>query len=174
MFDKRKDSDNAVSPTTETATPPATVASSRFAEPVSRASAVIGSTITIAGDVSGEENLIIEGRVEGSVNLNHNDLTVGQNGYVKANVTADTVRIDGEVVGDIAGVEKVIVTKTGKVNGNIVAPRVTLEDGAKFKGSIDMDPSERPSEVKPAPLKSATKATTGSEDSKVDSASASG
>jgi cytoskeletal protein CcmA (bactofilin family) len=58
-----------------------------------------------------------------------------------ANLTANVVRIDGEVNGDIVGVEKVVITKTGKVQGNIVGPRVTLEDGAKFKGSIDMDPS---------------------------------
>jgi cytoskeletal protein CcmA (bactofilin family) len=59
------------------------------------------------------------------------------------------VRIDGEVQGDISGVEKVVVTKTGRVQGNIVAPRVTLEDGAKFKGSIDMDPSGMAAVAKP-------------------------
>ena len=60
---------------------------------------------------------------------------------MKADLDAKTVKIDGEVTGDISGTEKVIVSKTGLVKGNIVAPRVTLEDGAKFKGSIDMDPS---------------------------------
>lgn len=102
---------------------------------------MIGKTITIKGDITGEENLVIEGRVDGTVHLKSNDLTVGQSGRVTANLTANVVRIDGEVNGDIVGVEKVVVTKTGKVQGNIVGPRVTLEDGAKFKGSIDMDPS---------------------------------
>lgn len=115
---------------------------------------MIGKTITIKGDITGEENLVIEGRVDGTVHLKSNDLTVGQSGRVTANLTANVVRIDGEVNGDIVGVEKVVVTKTGKVQGNIVGPRVTLEDGAKFKGSIDMDPtgSERaaPKAVPPA------------------------
>jgi len=101
---------------------------------------MIGKTITIKGDITGEENLVIEGKVDGSVQIKKNDLTVGQSGRVTANLQANVVRIDGEVHGDIVGGEKVVVTKTGKVQGNIVGPRVTLEDGAKFKGSIDMDP----------------------------------
>lgn len=102
---------------------------------------MIGKSIVIKGDVTGEESLVIEGRVDGTIHLKNNDLTVGQSGRVNANVTANVVRIDGEVTGDIVGLEKVVVTKTGRVHGNIVGPRVTLEDGAKFKGSIDMDPT---------------------------------
>ena len=103
---------------------------------------MIGSTIKIKGDISGEENLVIEGKVEGTVSLEGHDLSVGQSGEVRADIAASIVRIDGEVTGDITGVEKVVVSKNGRVKGNIVAPRVTLEDGAKFKGSIDMDPAE--------------------------------
>lgn len=126
-------------------------------ETTTRMTAMIGPTINIKGEVTGEENLIIEGKVEGSVMLKGKDLTVGQSGKVKADVTASVVKIDGEVRGDITGAEKVIVSKTGRVHGNIVAPRVTLEDGAKFKGAIDMDPSDQRSEAKPAPnLKPAT------------------
>lgn len=102
---------------------------------------MIGKTITIKGDITGEENLVIEGTVDGTVHLKSNDLTVGQSGRVNANLSANVVRIDGEVKGDIVGKEKVVITKTGRVQGNIVGPRVTLEDGAKFKGSIDMDPA---------------------------------
>lgn len=102
---------------------------------------MIGKTITIKGDITGEENLVIEGTVDGTVNLKSNDLTIGQSGRVNANLSANVVRIDGEVKGDIVGKEKVVITKTGRVQGNIVGPRVTLEDGAKFKGSIDMDPA---------------------------------
>lgn len=101
---------------------------------------MIGKTISIKGDITGEESLIIEGKVDGTISLKNNDLTVGQSGVVNANITASVVRIDGEVKGDIIGIEKVVISKTGKVRGNIVGPRVTLEDGAKFKGSIDMDP----------------------------------
>jgi cytoskeletal protein CcmA (bactofilin family) len=138
MFDKRKDSDS----TTETILGANTHENrARIPEPTTRGTAMIGKTITIKGDITGEENLVIEGRVDGTVHLKANDLTVGQSGHVNANLTASVVRIDGEVKGDISGVEKVVVTKTGRVQGNIVAPRVTLEDGAKFKGSIDMDPT---------------------------------
>ncbi len=116
---------------------------------------MIGPTIRIKGEVSGEENLLIEGKVDGTVSLRGKDLTVGSSGTVNADVSATVVKIDGEVKGDITGEEKVIISNTGKVQGNIVAPRVTLEDGAKFKGSIDMDPSERVVETKPSSLKSA-------------------
>ena len=117
---------------------------------------MIGQTIKIKGTITGDENLVIEGTVEGTVDLPKHDLTVGQSGQVTADVTANTVKVDGQVSGDISGAEKVIVTKSGRVQGNIVAPRVTLEDGAKFKGSIDMDPGEairKPTPVKSSPPK---------------------
>ena len=118
-----------------------------------RRSALIGASIRITGDVVGDENLIIDGAVEGTINLSSNELVIGQSGHINANMTANVVRVDGEVKGDIKGHEKVIVSRTGRVQGNIVAPRVTLEDGAKFEGSIDMDPTgmetSRPKPAKP-------------------------
>ena len=111
---------------------------------------MIGQTIKIKGTIEGDENLIIEGSVEGAVSLPNNDLTIGASGKVTADLGAKTVKIDGQVTGDISGTEKVIVSKTGLVRGNIVAPRLTLEDGAKFKGSIDMDPSDTPAKATPA------------------------
>jgi cytoskeletal protein CcmA (bactofilin family) len=105
-----------------------------------RITATIGPTIKIKGDVTGDENLVIEGTVDGLVELAGHDLTIGQSGHVMANLVAKTVKIEGRVTGDVTGSEKVILSKSGRVEGNIVAPRVTLEDGAKFKGSIDMDP----------------------------------
>ena len=110
---------------------------------------MIGPSITIKGTIQGAENLVIEGRVEGSVDLPDNDLTVGESGQVSADLNAKVVNVQGQVEGDITGKEKVVVAKSGRVRGNIVAPRVTLEDGAKFKGSIDMDPGEATS-AKPA------------------------
>jgi cytoskeletal protein CcmA (bactofilin family) len=104
--------------------------------------AMIGPTIKIKGDISGDENLIIEGMVDGSVDLDGHELSIGNSGHVTANVKATVVRIQGEVRGDIVGREKVVLSRSGNVLGNIVAPRVTLEDGAKFKGSIDMDPGD--------------------------------
>jgi cytoskeletal protein CcmA (bactofilin family) len=107
---------------------------------VAREIARIGKTITIVGDVIGEESLVIDGKVDGTILLKNNDLTVGQSGQVTASIRAHVVRVEGEVTGDITGDEKVVITKTGRVFGNVVAPRVTLEDGARFKGRIDMDP----------------------------------
>ena len=101
---------------------------------------MIGQSINIKGTITGKENLIVEGTVEGSISLPDNDLTVGESGKVTADLSAKSVNVEGQVTGDISGTEKVVVSKTGRVRGNIVAPRVTLEDGAKFKGSIDMDP----------------------------------
>lgn len=111
---------------------------------------MIGASIKINGTVTGDENLIVEGTIEGNVDLPKNDLTVGATGKVTADITANTVRVDGQVTGDIAGTEKVIISRSGKVLGNIKAPRVTLEDGAKFKGSIDMDPGDNERSSKPA------------------------
>jgi len=107
-----------------------------------RRAAMIGSTIKIKGEVSGDEDLEIEGSVEGSIDLVAHQVTVGETGKVKADIRAKTVIVNGHVIGDITGGEKVIVSKSGNISGNIVTPRMTLEDGAVFKGSIDMDPGE--------------------------------
>ena len=101
---------------------------------------MIGPNITIKGTVTGEEDLLIQGKVEGTIALGQYEVSIGQSAEVTANIQAKAVKIDGEVAGDITGIEKVIISKSGNVRGNIVAPRVTLEDGAIFKGSIDMDP----------------------------------
>ncbi len=101
---------------------------------------MIGPSIEIKGTVTGDEDLVIQGRVEGEIELGSHQVTVGQSGKVDADIRAKVVSIDGEVSGDLTGSEKVTISKSGKVRGNIVAPRVTLEDGAHFKGSIDMDP----------------------------------
>jgi cytoskeletal protein CcmA (bactofilin family) len=104
--------------------------------------AVIGPGIYINGEISGDENLIIEGKVDGKIRLESHQVDVGQSGRVNADITAKVIKIAGQVRGDLTGSEKVIVLRSGNVHGNIVAPRMTLEDGAIFKGSIDMDPGE--------------------------------
>ena len=105
----------------------------------SRAAATIGPSIQISGDVTGDEDVRIEGRVEGTINLSDNVLTVGKEGQIKATVTARAIFVEGKVEGDLKSDEQIVVRISGNVRGNIVAPRVTLEDGCKFKGSIDMD-----------------------------------
>lgn len=116
---------------------PAPVAASRKAE-----TAVVGSTIRIQGDLTGDEDLLVHGRVEGTITLKNNQMTVGKDGHVNATVEAKSIQIEGTVDGDLRGKEQVIVTRTGAVHGNIAAPRVTLEDGCRFKGSIDMEGSK--------------------------------
>lgn len=111
--------------------------------------AIIGPGIHINGDISGDENLVVEGKVDGKIRLGAHQVDIGQSGRVNANITAKVIKIAGEVRGDITGTEKVIISRSGNVHGNIVAPRMTLEDGAIFKGSIDMDPGE-PVVAKPA------------------------
>ncbi len=101
---------------------------------------MIGPGIKIKGEVVGDEDLVIKGSVEGTINLSGNEVTVGETGKVKADIKGRTVIINGEVTGDITGGEKVIISKTGHVCGNVIAPRMSLEDGAVFKGSVDMDP----------------------------------
>ena len=101
--------------------------------------AMIGSSIHIKGDVTGEESLVIQGQVEGTVTLKQHNLIIGQEGKVNATIHAQTVTIEGTLKGDVFGAERVIVKKTGNIHGNISAPQVSMEEGAKFKGSIDMD-----------------------------------
>jgi cytoskeletal protein CcmA (bactofilin family) len=147
MFEKHRNSkqqEPAVPPVQQdsSAAPVTTPASSGRA-------AIIGPGIHINGDINGDENLVIEGRVDGKIRLDSHQVDIGQSGRVNANITAKVIRIAGEVRGDITGTEKVIISRSGNVHGNIVAPRMTLEDGAIFKGSIDMDPGE-PATAKPA------------------------
>ncbi|VAW91227.1 hypothetical protein MNBD_GAMMA23-1426 [hydrothermal vent metagenome] len=100
--------------------------------------ASIGSSIHFKGELTGEEGLIIDGRVEGTIDLKGNQLIIGNNGKIKADVFAQTIIVNGSLTGELHGKERVHISKTGKVQGNIFSPRVSLEDGAKFKGSIDM------------------------------------
>jgi cytoskeletal protein CcmA (bactofilin family) len=119
--------------------------------------ATIGPSIFIKGDLSGEEDLVIEGRVEGKVDLKQNNVTVGKNGKVKADVFGRVVTIEGEVTGNVFAREQAILRQSGAISGNIQAPRVILEDGSRFKGSIDMEaPKElggpnRDRELRPEP-----------------------
>jgi cytoskeletal protein CcmA (bactofilin family) len=107
---------------------------------VAREAAVIGPSIHIDGDLRGEEDLIIEGEVSGTVQLKNNVLTIGSQGKVRADVYAHSIYVDGFVEGDLFGFERVSIRKNAQVRGNITCPRISLEDGAKFKGSIEMDP----------------------------------
>ncbi|MEM7050404.1 MAG: polymer-forming cytoskeletal protein [Acidobacteriota bacterium] len=114
--------------------------------------AVIGSSIRIQGELSGGEDLRIEGQVEGKVDLPNNDVVVGEQGRVKADIVGRTIRVEGRVEGNLTSGEQIFVSRSGNVRGNITAPRVSLEDGAQFKGSIDMEPgTSKAPPAKPSP-----------------------
>ena len=113
------------------------------AKPGPQAVAVIGLGINVSGEISGNEDLFIDGKVEGTIDLRDNVVSVNQSGEVRANITASTVNVSGRVVGDIVGIEHVVLTKSAWVVGNVIAPRVNLESGGRFKGTIDTDPIEK-------------------------------
>ena len=102
----------------------------------------IGESIVIKGELSGDEDLVIDGQVEGNINLNRNALTVGEHGKVKAMVVAKTVVVAGKVRGNIIAAEKVGIRDTCSMEGNIYAPRVVIALGAYFRGGIDMGQSQ--------------------------------
>lgn len=116
-----------------------------------RGSATIGPSITIKGDVTGDEDLVIQGRIEGTVTLKKHNVVIGPEGNVRANVHGRSVTVEGEVAGDLHGQEQVVLRRTAKVEGNIKAPRVTLEDGARFRGGIDMGDGAAASPAMPPP-----------------------
>jgi cytoskeletal protein CcmA (bactofilin family) len=98
----------------------------------------IGQSICIRGELTGNEDLTIEGRVEGKIELREHHLTIGPNGRIQAEIGAKTVLVQGEVNGNIAAIDKVELAASGRVKGDITAPRIVIADGARFKGAVDM------------------------------------
>jgi cytoskeletal protein CcmA (bactofilin family) len=101
----------------------------------------IGKSVVIKGELSGSEDLTIEGQVEGKIELRQNVLTIGPNGRIKAQVFAKSVIILGEVTGNVTATDKVDIRDNGSVDGDIASPRVAIAEGAHFRGSIDMQRS---------------------------------
>jgi cytoskeletal protein CcmA (bactofilin family) len=106
--------------------------------------ASIGKSIVINGELSGSEDLTIEGRVDGKIELRNHVLTIGSNGRITAQVAAKSIVVLGHVKGNLSATEKVDIRETGSVEGDIVAPRVAIADGSHFRGSIDMQRTEPP------------------------------
>lgn len=103
--------------------------------------ATIGRSLLIKGELSGAEALYIDGRVEGSIQLPDNRLTVGRNGSVAANITAKEVVVMGKVNGNIHCTDRVDIRSEGSVTGDVITPRISVEDGAFLKGSVDIQRS---------------------------------
>jgi cytoskeletal protein CcmA (bactofilin family) len=120
-------------PNTSTSTP----APAQPAATPSRNVAVLGPTLRFKGELSADEDFILQGRIEGSINHTQS-VTIGNEGVVQGNIHARVIVVDGSVEGDLHGSESVVVHATGRVVGNIFAPRVGLIDGALFNGRIDM------------------------------------
>ena len=106
--------------------------------PPFKAPSVLGPTLKLKGELSGGEELIIQAAVEGLIAHHTKSLTVGRFGRVKANIHANVIIIEGTVEGDLTGDEEIIIKNTGKVTGNLFAPRIMVEHGATFNGRIEM------------------------------------
>lgn len=107
-------------------------------EPEPKGSATIGKNVTITGQIFSREDLYVDGEVEGTIELAENKLTIGANGKVKAGIHAREVVIIGSVQGDVEATERVDIRKDARLVGNIKTARIVIEDGAIFKGSIDI------------------------------------
>ena len=126
----------------------------------------IGKSVVIKGELNGSEDLTVEGHVDGQIELKQHVLTIGPNGRIKAEVFAKAVIVLGEVIGNITASEKVDIRDNGKVDGNIVAPRVAIAEGAHFRGSVDMQRKSEAPKVPEAPKAAVTPAAPGAAGSK--------
>ena len=140
--------DEAVKPTSGQSTPTGSVVpsqGSKSASPppdarqqIGRDVVNIGKSVVIKGELNGSEDLTIEGEVEGKIELKDHVLTIGPNGKIRAQVFAKALVVLGEVSGNVSASEKVEIRGGGSVEGDIVSPRVTIAEGAHFRGGVDM------------------------------------
>ncbi len=129
-----------VAPVSSSSAPaePTPVAAPRNASLNTQDQATIGKSLVIKGEVTGSESLYIDGRVEGSINLSGNRVTVGRNGVVAANINAREIVVIGKVRGNLVASDRVDIRNEGSLTGDVVAQRISIEDGAFFKGGIDI------------------------------------
>jgi cytoskeletal protein CcmA (bactofilin family) len=116
----------------------------------------IGKSVVIKGELNGSEDLTIEGHVEGTIQLRDHALTIGPNGRIKAQVFAKSVIVLGEVTGNVTASDKVDIRDNGSVDGDIVAPRVAIAEGAHFRGSVDMQRKGGAQQAAAQPVKPAS------------------
>ena len=133
---------------------PAAEHANRVAVPAGE-QATIGKGLFVKGDISGSESLFIDGKVEGSINLPGNRVTVGRNGQVASSITAREIVILGKVRGNISATDRVDIRAEGALTGDVSAARISIEDGAFFKGGIDIrKPDGKPGAPVPVPAAS--------------------
>jgi cytoskeletal protein CcmA (bactofilin family) len=116
------------------------------AAPTAAPAAHIGKSVVIKGEVSGREDLTVEGSIEGTMDLREHVLTIGPHGHIKAEIFAKVAIVEGAVTGTITASEKVELRETGSVDGDLVAPRVAIAEGAYFRGRVVREQSVRPPE----------------------------
>ena len=142
--DQDQNRSTSSSSTQSTQTPQVRQNSSHLEDRMSKP-ATIGQSVQINGELTGQEDLIIDGKIDGKIVLKDHQLTIGANGHINAEVRAKAVQVNGQVSGNIIADDKVEITPSGSVIGDITAPRVALADGSSFKGSIDMGRKEQSS-----------------------------
>jgi cytoskeletal protein CcmA (bactofilin family) len=113
--------------------------------------ATIGKSVVVKGELSGSEDLIVDGEVEGSITLRGQTLTIGPNGRVRANIEARNVIVHGRLDGDIHATERVELRKSAALTGDIATARISIEDGAFFKGGIDIQKAEPAPKIEAKP-----------------------
>src|SRR5579863_7086182 len=138
-------------PTASTPSAPAMAASEPAAAPrpvttTTADQATIGKSLVIKGEVTGSGSLYIDGRVEGSINLAGNRVTIGRNGVVAANINAREIVVLGKVRGNLTASDRVDIRSDGSLTGDVVAARISIEDGAFFKGGIDIRKGGQPAQ----------------------------
>ena len=127
-----------VRPTPPSTTPGFTATPSGAGAVASTEQATIGKSLVVKGEVSGSESLYIDGKVEGAINLPGNRVTIGRNGQVAANISAREVVVLGKVRGNCQASDRVDIRSEGSLTGDVIAARISIEDGAFFKGGIDI------------------------------------
>lgn len=119
-------------------TPPAPAAEPARPAAVAGEQATIGKGLFIKGEITGSESLYIDGKIEGTINLPGNRLTIGKNGQVNASVNAREIVVLGKVKGNVSATDRVDIRAEGSLTGDVSAARISIEDGAFFKGGIDI------------------------------------
>jgi cytoskeletal protein CcmA (bactofilin family) len=125
-----------------------------------RGAASIGKSVTIKGQIFSREDLIVDGEIEGAIELNEHRLTVGPNGRVRAGIKAREIVVLGTIDGNVEALDKIDIRKDAKLVGDIKTARIIIEDGAYFKGSIDIVKNETPKVAPPRPQAAAAGSTT--------------
>ncbi len=133
--------DNAPKPQYSPSTPNSQTPVKTITSPIEQAT--IGRTVVIKGEITGSESLYVDGRVEGTISFSDHRVTVGRNGVVAANITAREVVIMGKVTGNIQCSDRVDIRSEGSLTGDVISQRISVEDGALLRGSVQLTPSEQ-------------------------------